>query len=79
MNDMLRSAAAIRTIGNPLNGFGISEYAILSLIAERRSIAIRKPTPAEKPYTTDVIKLYSLFMFKRATPRTAQFVVINGR
>ena len=73
--------AARRVIGKPLNAAGISAVSILSRIPARINMAIVKPIPEATPFT----KAYSTFTslssvtFINATPKTAQFEVINGR
>ena len=52
---------------------------IFSLIPASSTMAIRYPTPVAKPFTTPSRILYSSCTLFRATPSTAQFVVISGR
>lgn len=71
--------AEMSRIGKPLNDFGESASFKRSRTPAKITIAIVKPIAAENPNTTLFIKLYSLSIFTRAEPRTAQFVVISGR
>ena len=48
--------ATIKAIGNPLNGFGISDSSILSLMPDIKSKAKVKPIPADIPPTKLPIK-----------------------
>jgi len=49
----------------------------LSLIPAKSNKASENPTATPKPFTIVSIKLYPTWILIIATPRTAQFVVIN--
>ena len=69
----------INAIGTPLKFLGMFAYSNLSLIPAKSNNASEKPTATPKPFTIVSIKLYPSWIFIIATPRTAQFVVINGK
>lgn len=79
INAIASNPAQIKAIGIPLNGAGIAEYSILSLIPASKTNASENPTATAKPFTTVSIKLYPSWILMMATPSTAQFVVIRGR
>ena len=80
INAIERSDAVISANGNPSKGLGHSAVtARRSRTDAKRIIARVKPTPDIKPLRSEPIKLYPLLTLRRATPRTAQLVVIRGR
>ena len=71
--------AAINVVGKPLNALGAGQFSILERTPAKRTIAKRKPRPTPRDEIIDSRKLYPSVMLLRATPRTAQLVVIKGR
>jgi hypothetical protein len=71
--------ALIIAIAAPLNGAGTSATVIRSLIAANKMSTKEKPTAAPKPYKIDSINPLAFLILSKATPSTAQFVVIKGR
>ena len=71
--------AVISTIGIPWKDFGISLFSILSRIPAKIVIEIVKPIAVPKPAMIDSNIPYSFCTLVKATPRTAQLVVISGR
>jgi hypothetical protein len=67
-------------IPSPLNGAGIFEYLIFSLIAAIPMIAMAQPTPEPTPNTVACASVgYSLSCIKSEPPKIAQFTAIRGR
>ena len=79
MNAIDIKQAVTSTIAVPWKVLGISLYSIFSRRPAINTIAIKKPTAVEIPYTRLSKILYSNVTQLSATPSTAQFVVISGR
>src|SRR5690606_17580749 len=71
--------AVIMPMAAPLKGCGTSATARRSRMAENSISTREKPSAAPNPYRDEWKKLLSLAVFCRATPSTAQLVVIRGR
>ena len=71
--------AAIKVAGTPLKVSGIFESAILARTPEKSTNANVNARPVPKALVIACEKLYPLSILAIVTPRTAQFVVINGR
>ena len=79
MNAIARRLAVMSAIGIPLNAFGTLLRASCSRSPAKRTIARPKPSDVENAYHAACPRLKSFVTTVRATPRTAQFVVISGR
>ena len=72
------SPAVIKPMAEPLSGTGTSATLMRSRIAANSINTSEKPSAAPKPYITDSKKLFCSCTLIRATPSTAQLVVISG-
>ena len=71
--------AMMNAMGAPIMALGTFANSSFSRMPAMRTSARVKPIPEVKPLTMLWMKLYSVSMFRRATPSTAQFVVMRGR
>ena len=72
--------AVINEIAAPRNGAGTSATMIRSLMAAKSTKTREKPTAAEKPNTVELNRVASgRRLFNKATPNTAQLLVISGK
>ena len=80
INARAKRPAVTKAIGIPFIPLGISASSICSLNPAKVAKANPKPMALAPANTTDSINPKSLLPTARmATPKTAQFVVINGR
>ena len=73
------SPAVTSAIALPWKGSGTSATATRSRTAANSTSTSENPIAAPNPYSADSTKLCCSWMLSRATPSTAQLVVIRGR
>ena len=69
--------AVTRAIGNPLNAFGTFELSSLTLMQLKTKITSIKPNDVPRAFPIQFKNVNELFSW--TVPKTAQFVVINGK